>query len=77
MPSYASYCANIPPSYPITLLVTYPVFTIQTTVSATSSGSPSLPIGILLLNASGFPGNIVVLVIKAGAIPFVVMPLGP
>ena len=30
----------------MTLFVTYPVLTIQSTVSATSSGVPSLPIGI-------------------------------
>lgn len=41
-----SHCANKPPSTPMTLFVTYPVLTIQTTVSATSSGVPSTPIGI-------------------------------
>jgi hypothetical protein len=40
-----------PPSTPTTLFVTYPVFTIYITVSATSSGYPSLPMGISFSSA--------------------------
>lgn len=56
------HCTNHPPSTATTLFVTYPVFTIHRTVSATSSVVPNLPTGILAANPppSSCPGNIFV-----------------
>ena len=84
------YWTNNPPSTAMTLLVTYPVFTIHTTVSAISPGVPKRPIGIsttkgqssastqgidlLLASVSFVPGNMAVSAISAGATAFTVIP---
>lgn len=49
----------------MTLLWTYPVFTIQTTVSAISSGFPSLPIGIST-KAQGQQGIVITSLVLTG-----------